>query len=58
MPASKAIINNPVLVYPDPAIGARYQISAAMFAKSLLNPGRKPYFVLHCNSSCYPDILV
>ena|SRR3989338_5672029 len=58
MPASKAIINNPVLVNPNPAINSRHEIFMAILAEPLFQWRRNPYLVLHCNPSCNLDIFV
>ena len=58
MPASKAIINNPVLVDSNPAVDAWNQISMAVLAESFLQFRRKPYLVFHCYSSCHLYVFV
>lgn len=58
MPATRAIVNKPVLVHSYPAIGSRHKILMAVLAKPFFKAGRKPDFVLHCNPSCHLDIVV
>ena len=58
MLAAHAIIDNPVLVYPNPAIDSWHKVFMAVLAKSFLERIRQPYFILHSNPSCHPDILV
>lgn len=56
--AVQAIIDNPVLVYSNPAIDSRHQVFVAILAKPFLKRRRNLYFVLHCNPSRYLYIFV
>ena len=58
MPAAYAVVNEPVLVYPNSAINSRDKIFIAILAKPFLKGGIKPYFMLHCNPSCNPYIFI
>ena len=58
MLAAQAIIDNPVLVYSDPAINPRHQIFMAVLAKSFLKRRSHPDFMFHGNPYCHLDVFV
>jgi len=58
MLAPWAIVNNPVLVNPNPAVNAWHQISMAVLAEPFFKGRRQPYLVLHGYPSCYLDIFI
>ena len=58
MPAARAIVNNHVLMQPDPAVSPGHQILMAVLAKPFLERRRQLDFILHRNPSCHLHILV
>ena len=58
MLAAHAIVNNPVLVNPDPAINSGHQVFMAVLAKSFLKRRSHPNLMFHGNPYCQFDIFV
>jgi len=52
MLTAQTIVNKPMLMYPYPAIDAGHKVSMAILAELFFKLRRKPYFILHCDSSC------
>jgi len=58
VPASKAIINNSVLVDSNPAVNPGHKIAMTILAELFLKRRRQPYLMLHGYPSCHFDIFV